>query len=103
MSDERHPIHYHWNGDRGQWIAESPLLPGFTYAADSVEDLNSQVREAMAEWVDTCRERGQRVPEHSVRTVDLHMIEAAGPLQFGDALPEIEDEAPGQPTEYPAV
>lgn len=93
-------LQYHWDPGRNQYIAESAVLPGFRYAADSVDALQSDIREALSEYLDAARERGAVIPAAFAADLDIQLIAAEGPLRFGDALPgeDIEPE-PGATAE----
>ena len=100
----RQPMEYHWNAERKQYFASSAALPGFSAAADTVEELNAQLRAAVSEWAAEVRERGALVPGSAADEVEYELIAAEGPLVFGDALPELDDDERVAPIgDYPGT
>ena len=96
-NQEFHPIQYRWDSARGQYIAEAPDLPGFSSTADTVSELDSHIRESLAEWEDAVRERGAAMPAQAAQEVDTKMLAALGSRRYADHVwaPEDDDEDRG--------
>lgn len=50
------------------YSAYAPDLPGCVAAADTLEETETLMREAITEHVELLRERGERVPQPATRT-----------------------------------
>ena len=62
----RYAVTIHWSDEDAAFIAAAPDLPGCLAHGDTHERALAEIQTAIALWVDTAAEFGDRVPPPSV-------------------------------------
>ena len=58
-------------GEDGWWVVECPSLPGCISQGRSKEEAITNIREAIAGWIEAAKANGQPIPEE---TFDLQVV-----------------------------
>ncbi len=67
----KYEIIIYWSNDDDAFVSEVPELPGCTAHGRTQEEALSNVRDAMALWLQTARELGRPIPEPKGRRLQL--------------------------------
>lgn len=65
--EQRYHINLFWSASDGCWIADVPDLRACSAFGDTPEEALSEVKDAMAGWLEVARERGFPIPEPRYR------------------------------------
>jgi len=60
-----------YRGQDGYWVIECPSLPGCISQGKTKEEAITNIREAIAGWIETAQARGLPIPEE---TFDVQVI-----------------------------
>lgn len=58
----KYEIIIYWDNTDQIYVAEVPELPGCMAHGESEEDALKNIKDAMALWIDTAKERGDEIP-----------------------------------------
>ena len=64
---QQYTLTVHWSPEDGVWIAEAPDLKPCAAHGDTPEQAVSELRAAMALWLEVAREAGWPIPEPRYR------------------------------------
>lgn len=63
MNEHRYEVIIYWSGEDEAFIAEVPELPGCAADGATHEEALRNVNMVMAEWIETAKALGRRIPE----------------------------------------
>jgi len=67
VSDAHYHINLFWSGEDECWIADVPDLKPCSAHGDTPDEALTNVRDAVAGWLEVARERGFDIPEPRYR------------------------------------
>ncbi len=68
MSESKYPVLVRWSDEDRVFVAEAPDLPGCAADGATRAEAVNAIEKVIAEWVETARELGRRVPSEGDRT-----------------------------------